>query len=152
MFLRTGQNLNICILNNCDKIMFKNTTVTSVDLSFSGEISHKFKYRAIDGFVTNLDKTSTLTSFNIISDHLEEGFKKLLKVLYENTSLNSFGIYNNRLGNNDDKMLAKFLCRNTTLTSLDLCGRSLSKDIGPKVGKKLAKALCKNKTLKDLKI
>ncbi|CAG8626704.1 14531_t:CDS:2 [Gigaspora rosea] len=30
--------------------MLKNTSVTSVDLFFSDEISHEFKYREIDGY------------------------------------------------------------------------------------------------------
>ncbi|KAF0536463.1 f-box domain-containing protein [Gigaspora margarita] len=70
MFLRTSKNLRHLSLNGpiCNQTIFENlykkTTITSMDLC-------EFKYKAIDGLVTFLNKNSTLTSLNLRSIQLE---------------------------------------------------------------------------------
>ncbi|RIB02804.1 hypothetical protein C2G38_2049782 [Gigaspora rosea] len=184
MLLRTGKNLKYFYLDEiiCNPPMleyfYKNTTITSVDFHLSYGIKEDFKSRAIDGLVNILYKNSTLTSLNF--KYVQLGTKEmkiLLVALDKNTTINSLCFYYhgirdeeekiffakllcknttltylnlrlNNLGSEGGKALANALCLNSTLTSLDLSYNNL----GSEGGKALAVALCKNSTLKDLNL
>ncbi|RIB06810.1 hypothetical protein C2G38_2216148 [Gigaspora rosea] len=75
-----------------------------------------------------------------------EGGKLLAKFLCKNTTLTSLNLCNNNLGSEEGKTLADVLCKNTILTSLNLVWNNLDSE----VGKALADALCKNITLTSL--
>ncbi|RIB07523.1 hypothetical protein C2G38_2214167 [Gigaspora rosea] len=154
LLLRTGKNLRYIFLEelNCNYIVFKNTTITSLDLYFSDEIRHRNVSKSIEGLIKNINGNTTLTTLNIISSFLGEGLKALTKALCKNNAINSFSIHQLRLNKGRGRMLRGFLRKNTTITSLSLCGSPFENGTVPELGKNLAVGLRINKTLKHLKV
>ncbi|RIB11975.1 hypothetical protein C2G38_2042214 [Gigaspora rosea] len=161
MLLRTSKCLKYLYLDEiiCNPLIFenlyKNSTIISIDLCLTYNISNNFKSKAIDGLIKILNKNSTLTSLNLRSILLgTKEMKVLLEALYKNSVLNSLGLC--YIGKEEEKMLAKFLCKSTTLTSLSIHGNNrgllLYSYPGLEGGKVLADALCKNNTLKKLNL
>ncbi|RIB22058.1 hypothetical protein C2G38_1034344 [Gigaspora rosea] len=73
---------------------------------------------------------------------------ELIKALCKNNTLTSLNLSENNLRLEGEKALADVLCKNTILTSLNLSKNNL----GSKGGKALADALCKNTTLTSLNL
>ncbi|RIB14853.1 hypothetical protein C2G38_2193929 [Gigaspora rosea] len=154
LLLRTGKNLRYIFLEelNCNYIVFKNTTITSLDLYFSDEIHHRDVSKSIEGLIKNINGNTTLTTLNIILSFLGEGLKALTKALCKNNAINSFSIHQLRLNKGRGRMLRGFLRKNTTITSLSLCRSPFKNGTVPELGKSLAVGLRINKTLKHLKV
>ncbi|KAF0435876.1 protein NLRC3 isoform X1 [Gigaspora margarita] len=166
MFLRASKNLNHLFIDEvfCTKLIFErhvylyeNTTITSLVLILSPEVSEAFKSKAMDGLVKVLYKNSTLISLNLVSFWVgTERTKTLLEILSKNTVLKSLRLRNFLFHYEEGNMTAKLLCENATLTSLCIRGedeftqRYISPEIASENGKALANALCKNNTLKNL--
>ncbi|RIB01077.1 hypothetical protein C2G38_2128486, partial [Gigaspora rosea] len=136
MILRTSKNLNSLIINEtiCNQLvlenLYENTTIVSISLC---KIRDHYKPKVIDALVKIFYKNSTLISLELNKN--EFGSKIIL-------NLNSNQIF----GIEGGKSLAKLLCKNISLISLDLgCN-----ELGIEGGKVFAEALCKNSTLKYL--
>ncbi|RIB13034.1 hypothetical protein C2G38_1767612 [Gigaspora rosea] len=155
MFLRTGENLKNLYLDEitCNQLMleilYKNTTVTSMDLRSSDGFNSAM-IEELSKFLKN--KNSILTSLNLINIQLGSNeMKTLLEALYDNTEINYLSFHDYHIDTEGGKMFAKFLCKNTTLISLNLYGGNLS-FYGKPLMEALMDALCKNNTLKILKL
>ncbi|RIB27376.1 hypothetical protein C2G38_2240161 [Gigaspora rosea] len=77
-----------------------------------------------------------------------EKLNELIKALCKNTTLTSLNLHLNNLGSEGGKALADALCKNSTLTYLELGNNNL----GSEGGKALTDALCKNSTLTSLEL
>ncbi|RIB14588.1 hypothetical protein C2G38_2143976 [Gigaspora rosea] len=174
MFLRTGKSLRYLYLEDidCSHFKFNDTTITTVDLVLPSKVSSESKRKlatrsgfkrksvissekivTVDGLIENLKENSTLTTVNFVSIQMGiKRMKKLIKVYYKSTVLNSLGVHYFPLCNKSGKLLATYLKRNITMTSLHLTGNKNIKNIGKTLGNQLAEVLCENRTLKSLKI
>ncbi|KAF0480572.1 f-box domain-containing protein [Gigaspora margarita] len=163
MFLRTGKSLKSLYLEDidCNHINIKDTTITSVELVLPQTVSDGFKRKTLDGLIDNLKETSTLTTLSFVSVRIGiKRMKKLIKIFYNSIVLNSLGVYSFPLGNRSGKLLATFLIKNTTLTSLHLTGKKsinsiglrLANSLGSVGGKAIEEGLCQNITLTQLNL
>ncbi|RIB30296.1 hypothetical protein C2G38_2238357 [Gigaspora rosea] len=147
-------------INELSRVISKNTTVTSLNLSKIrlGSINVNFRTSFFKRSEVNagvkmladaLCKNSTLTYLNLYGNNLgSEGGKALAGALCKNSTLTSLNLGCNKLGSEGGKALADALCKNSTLTCLDLS----ENELGFGEGKALANALCKNSTLTCLNL
>ncbi|RIB30295.1 hypothetical protein C2G38_2153070 [Gigaspora rosea] len=151
-FLSCGSNE----INELSKVISKNTTVTSLNLSNIrlgsinvNFITNFFKRAGVKILADALCKNSMLTCLDLSKNNLgsEEG-KALAGALCKNSTLTSLNLGNNKLGSEGGKALADALCKNSTLTYLNL----YDNNVGSEGGKALAGALCKNSTLTYLNL
>ncbi|RIB30620.1 hypothetical protein C2G38_1627099 [Gigaspora rosea] len=103
-------------------------------------------------YLTDTNNSNTLIRNNSIIGNLRKEtieffnqpkFLEAFEVLCKNSTLTSLDLRFKNLRTEGGKALADALCNNNTLTSLELCSNKL----GSEVGKALADALCKNSTL-----
>ncbi|KAF0496460.1 kinase-like protein [Gigaspora margarita] len=100
------------------------------------------------------DKRSNIYSFGVILWEISSGrpplqnFESRIEALCKNSTLTSLNLENNKLGSEGGKALADALCNNSMLTSLNLYWNKL----GFEGGKVLADALCKNSILTSLNL
>ncbi|RIB21861.1 hypothetical protein C2G38_2175416 [Gigaspora rosea] len=150
MFLRTGKSLRYLYFEeiDCSHFKFNYTTITNVDLVLPHKVSSKFKRKTIDGLIENIKENPTLTTLNFVSIHMGiKPMKKLIKAFDKSTALNSLGVHNFPLGNKSGKLLATYLTRNTTMTSLHLTGKKNIENIGLKLGNQLTEVLSLEKNV-----
>ncbi|RIB03389.1 hypothetical protein C2G38_2225203 [Gigaspora rosea] len=70
------------------------------------------------------------TTITSIYCYIDEGGKVLANVLCKNTTLTTLDLANNNLGSGDEKALANTVCKNTTLNSLHFTGNNLGSEGG----------------------
>ncbi|RIB07718.1 hypothetical protein C2G38_2213586 [Gigaspora rosea] len=155
MLLRTSKNLKYLYLDEIirNRLIYENlyekTTITSVNLCFGNDNIDVIKHKAIiDGLIKFLNKNSTLTSLNLKLIRLGiKDMELLLESLYKNPVLKSLGLYSNEISTEEEwKLLVKFLCKKTTLTSLALSGNNLESEI------RIIEPIFKNTTLTSINL
>ncbi|RIB25374.1 hypothetical protein C2G38_2166116 [Gigaspora rosea] len=161
-------------INELVKVLCKNTTLTSLNLSLNENFG-VIKLSGVKALVNTLCKNSTLKDLNLSNHNLGSLGEALADTLRKNSTLTSLNLYKSNLGSKGGKALADALCKNSTLTSLNLAYNYLGSErtalanaldknstltslnldynnLGSKGGKELADALCKNSTLTSLNL
>jgi len=129
------------------RIIAKNSTITSLDLSLNNNGFISSKKSGLDDLGLSLKSNNSLSILNLSYNSLGKlGTKKIVKGLKGNSSIKELNLSTNIIGDKGAKYIKNLLSQNKTLTKLDISGNAFT-DTGIS---KIAEGLAKNKTLNTL--